>query len=125
MMANGNRQSRNRLVLFFPIGQRSGASRIVSAARCSSSMKSKATLGLRFRYQATAFLTSAIAPWWYSTRLPLIHHGQELAMQFFPRDGHCLARFQVFDPTCHFRIPSLLDRDRFTRTLKRVEQRVG
>src|ERR1035441_5343996 len=56
MMANGNRQSRNRLVLFFPIGQRSGASRIVSAARCSSSMKSKATLGLRFRYQAPAFV---------------------------------------------------------------------
>ena len=31
--------------------------------------------------------------WWYSTRLAFIHHGQELAMQFFPRDGHCLARF--------------------------------
>ena len=27
-------------------------------------------------------------------------------MQFFPRDGHCLARFQVLDSTCHFLIPS-------------------
>jgi len=27
-------------------------------------------------------------------------------MQFFPWDGHCLARFQVFDSTRHFRIPS-------------------
>jgi hypothetical protein len=44
-------------------------------------------------------------------------------MQFFPRDGHCLARFQVLDSTCHFLIPSLLDR--FIPTLKTVEQGVG
>jgi hypothetical protein len=31
-MAKGNRQSRNRLVLFFPVGHLSGASRTVSAA---------------------------------------------------------------------------------------------
>src|ERR1035437_9616847 len=60
----------------------------------------------------------------YSTRLPLIH-GQELAMQFFPRDGHCLARLQVFDSTRHFHIPSLVNKDRFIRTVKSVEQRVG
>ena len=81
--------------------------------------------GLRCRYQATAFLTSAVAPLWYSTRSALIHHGQEFAMQFFPRDGHRLARFEVCDSTCHLRIPSLLERDRFVGTLKRVEQRVG
>jgi len=68
-------------------------------------------------------LTSAIAPWWYSTGLPLIHYGQKLAMQFFPRDGHWLARLQVFDSARHFRIPSLLNR--FIRTLKSVEEGVG
>src|SRR5208282_1041629 len=125
MMANGNRQSRNRLVLFFPIGQRSGASRIVSVARCSSSMQSRAALGLRFRCQATALLTSALAPWWYSTRLALIHHGQQLAMQFFPWDSHGLTRFEVFDSPRHFFIPSLVDRDRFIRTVKTVEQGIG
>jgi hypothetical protein len=47
---------------------------------------------LRFRYQATALLTSALAPWWYSTRLGLIHHGQELAVQLLPRNSHSLPR---------------------------------
>jgi hypothetical protein len=46
-------------------------------------------------------------------------------MQLFPRDGHCLARFQIFDSTRHFRFPSLLNRDRFIRTLKSVEQGIG
>src|ERR1017187_1419305 len=123
MMANGNRHSRKRLVLFFPIGQRSGASRIESAARCSSSMKSAAALGLRRWYQATAFLTSATAPWWYSTRLALIHHGQQLAMEFFPRDGHRFARFQIFDSAGDLFIPCLLHR--LICALKAVQQGVG
>jgi hypothetical protein len=46
-------------------------------------------------------------------------------MQFFPRNGHCLARLQVFDSTRHLRIPSLMDRARFIRTIKSVEQGVG
>ena len=86
-------------MLFAPNGQRSGASRIVLAARRNSSMKSKAAGRLRCRYQATALLTSALAPWWYSTRSALIHHRQKLAMQFFPRDGHGLTRFEVCDST--------------------------
>lgn len=110
-------------MLFFPTGQRSGASRIESAARCSSSMKSTAALGLRFWYQTTAFLTSATAPWWYSTRLPLIHHSQEIAMKFFPRNGHGFARFQIFDSASDFLIPGCLHR--LVRTLKAVEQGVG
>lgn len=122
-MTNGNRQSRNRLVLFRPTGQRSGASPIVSAARCSSSTKSKAALGLRFWYHATALLTSAIAPWWYSTRLALIHHGQELAMQLLPRDSHSFARFQVSDSASDFVIPSLLHR--LIRDFKTVQQGMG
>ncbi len=44
-------------------------------------------------------------------------------MQFFPANRHCLARFQVFDSTCHFPIPSLLER--FSRALKTVKQCVG
>ena len=51
-MANRTRQSRNRLVFF--TGQLfRGFTRIVSAARCSSSMNSEAALGLSF-CQATA-----------------------------------------------------------------------
>src|SRR5271170_6294408 len=109
-MAKGNRQSRSRLVLFFPNGQRSGASQIESVARCSSSTKSTAALELRFLYQVTAFLTSAAAPWWYSTRLRFIHHGQEIATQFFPRDGHGFARLQILDSASDFLIPCRLHR---------------
>jgi len=54
-----------------------------------------------------------------------LFQGQELAIQFFPRNGHCLARLQVFDATRHLRIPSLMDRARFIRTIKSVERRVG
>src|ERR1017187_738145 len=122
MMEKGNRQSRNRLVLALPGGQRSGASRIVSAARCSSSMKSSAALGLRSRYHATAFLTSALAPSWYSTRLAFIHHGQELAVQLFPRDRHGLTRFQVFHSPRDFLVPRLLHR--LIRRLQTIEQSV-
>jgi len=46
-------------------------------------------------------------------------------MKFFPGDSHGLARFQVFDSPCHFFIPGLVDRDRFIRTVKTVEQGIG
>jgi hypothetical protein len=54
--------------------------------------------------------------------LALIHNGQELAMPFFPGNGLGLVRFQVFDSPGHFFISSLVDRDRFIRTVKTVEQ---
>jgi len=44
-------------------------------------------------------------------------------MQFFPRNGHGLARPQVFDSASDFPIPSLLDR--FIRGLKTIEQGVS
>jgi len=54
---------------------------------------------------------------------PCAQNAQEWGTrQFFPRDGHCFACFQIFDPTRYFRIPSLFDRRRFIRTLKSVEQ---
>ena len=58
-----------------------------------------------------------------STGLALIHHGQKLAMQLFPGDGHSFALFQVFDSACYFLVSGLLDR--FIATLKAIEQGVG
>src|SRR5580700_7726212 len=56
MIEKGNRQSKNRLVLFLPAGHRSGHSRIVTAARWSSSTKSSAALGAALSIPRTRFL---------------------------------------------------------------------
>jgi hypothetical protein len=41
--------------------------------------------------------------------LALIHHGQEFAMQLFPRNRYCFSRLQVFYPTRYFFVPSIFD----------------
>jgi hypothetical protein len=86
--------------------------------------KVRSSLGaLCFLYQATALLASAIAPWWYSSRLRLIHHSQELAMELFPRDRHRFPGLQVFHSSSYFLVPCLLNR--LIRRLKTIEQRVS
>ena len=44
-------------------------------------------------------------------------------MQLLPRNGHGLARFQLFDSATDFLVPSLFDR--LIRNLKTVKQSVG
>ena len=93
------------------------------SAHSSVTDESRATLGLRCRYQATAFsdvryrilvvldTLSAHSPW------------PRIAMQLFPSDRHSFARLQIFDSASDFVIPGLLDR--LIRTLKTVEQGIG
>ena len=82
-------------MLFLPRGQRSGASRIVVG--CSIQFFDEVRtrlLGCASDTRRPRFLTSALAPSWYSTPLALIHHGQKFAVQLFPRNGNGLAGFQ-------------------------------
>ena len=46
----------------------------------------------------------------YSIRLALIHHSQQFMVQFFPRNGHGSAGFQIFHAAGDFFAPRFLHR---------------
>lgn len=123
--ANGKPGSKNRRTPLSSLGQRCGATRIVSMARCISSATALRIAGFRSRYRENAASYSSFASSWNTTGLlVMLKLCGNPSLHFFPRNRLRFSRIQICDPPRNLPIPRFACRS-FILGVEALDQRTG